>query len=179
MAAKQSKFQQKLDAFSRALFLDEHGKPKSAVLLYSFLLSILFAGIYAAAYFFLLEPLESALSSAPVAFRNVVQYLVPAIAGSVPCVALYFAFSKNKQTVPCTFLWMAALLILMMLVMLILADWSDGGTDYLLFLVILVVPSALSILCGGIPSWLLYRKELKKQKELEKIAKSRPSYYNT
>ena len=179
MAAKQSKLQQKLDAFSRALFLDEHGKPKSAVLLYSFLLSILFSAIYIAAYFLLLDPLESALSSLPVAVRNVIQYLVPAVAGSIPCVALYFAFSKNKQTVPCAYLWMAALLILMMLVMLILADWSDGGTDYLLFLVILVVPSALSILCGGIPSWLLYRKELKKQKELEKIAKSRPSYYNT
>ena len=40
MAAKQSKFQQKLDGFLRVLFFEENGKPKSADLLYSFLLAL-------------------------------------------------------------------------------------------------------------------------------------------
>ncbi len=37
----------KLDRFWRILFLNEHGRPKSAMFLYSFCLSLLFFAVYA------------------------------------------------------------------------------------------------------------------------------------
>ncbi|MBQ6426037.1 MAG: hypothetical protein IJK14_00290 [Clostridia bacterium] len=179
MAKERSAIQRKIDQFLRVLFLDEKGAPKSAVLLYSFLLAILFVLIYLAAYLLLLDPLEQLCSGASVAARNIIQYLVPAIAGSVPCVALYFAFPKKKQLVPYAFLWMVALLVAIMLFELLLIDWSDAWTDYQLFLVILAIPLAVSILCGGIPATLLYRKDMKKAREERENAPKRPSYYNT
>lgn len=179
MAKERSAIQRKIDQFLRVLFLDEKGAPKSAVLLYSFLLAILFVLIYLAAYLLLLDPLEQLCSGASVAARNIIQYLVPAIAGNVPCVALYFAFPKKKQLVPYAFLWMVALLVAIMLFELLLIDWSDAWTDYQLFLVILAIPLAVSILCGGIPATLLYRKDMKKAREERENAPKRPSYYNT
>ncbi len=179
MAKERSQFQKKLDAFARALFLDANGRPKSATLLYSFLLAILYIAVYAAAYLILLGPLETALSAAPVWVRNVVQYLVPALIGSALCLAPYFFLGTQKRLVPCAYLWLLALLLGAMVVMPILCDWSDGWTDYLLFLVILALPAAASIVTGGIPALLLHRKAVREQKKNEEKAKSRPSYYNT
>ena len=58
-------------------------------------------------------------------------------------------------------------------------DWSDAATEYGLFWMILGLPIAVSALVGGIPAFLLYRRELKKRKAEQEQAKSRPSYYNT
>ena len=179
MAKERSALQRKIDQFLRVLFLDEKGAPKSAVLLYSFLLAIFFVLIYLAAYLILLDPLENLFSGASVAVRNIVQYLIPAVAGSIPCVALYFAFPKQKQIVPYAFLWMAVLLIAVMIFELLLIDWSDAWTEYQLFLVILAIPLAVSVLCGGIPATFLYRRDMKKEREAREKAPERPSYYNT
>ena len=179
MAKERSALQRKIDQFLRVLFLDEKGAPKSAVLLYSFLLAIVFVLIYLAAYLILLDPLENLFSGASVAVRNIVQYLIPAVAGSIPCVALYFAFPKQKQIVPYAFLWMAVLLIAIMIFELLLIDWSDAWTEYQLFLVILAIPLAVSVFCGGIPATFLYRRDMKKEREAREKAPERPSYYNT
>ncbi len=179
MAKERSALQRKIDQFLRVLFLDEKGAPKSAALLYSFLLAILFVLVYLAAYLLLLDPLENLFSGASVAVRNIIQYLIPAVAGSIPCVALYYAFPKQKQLVPYAFLWMVVLLVAVMLFELLLIDWSDAWTEYQLFLVILAIPLAVSILCGGIPVTFLYRKDMKREREEREKAPKRPSYYNT
>ena len=62
MAKERSKLQRCVDSFTRSLFLDENGKPKSATFLYAFLLSLLFVAVYIAAYLFLLDPLHEAFS---------------------------------------------------------------------------------------------------------------------
>lgn len=180
MAKERSKLQRRIDSFTRALFLDENGKPKSATFLYSFLLAVLFGAIYAAAYLLLLDPLEKTFSHLPVFWKNVFEYLIPAVAGSVPCVLSIFLFrAESKRLVPCAYLWMAALLVLIMLAALLLIDWSDAATEYALFWMILGLPIAASAIIGGVPAFLLYRRELKKCKAIEEQAKKRPSYYNT
>ena len=179
MAKERSKLQRRIDSFTRALFLDENGKPKSAAFLYSFLLAVLFAAIYAAAYLLLLDPLHEAFSGLPVFWQNLLQYLIPALAGSVPCVLSIFLFrGEQKRLVPCAYLWMAALLVFIMLAELLLIDWSDAWTEYQLFLVILVLPIAISIVCGGVPAFLLYRQWLNRRRKEEQTPK-RPSWYNT
>ena len=96
MAGKGSNFQRKLDGVLRSLFLEENGRPKSAVLLYSFLLAILFVLLYGASYLLLLGPLESALSGAPVWVRNLAEYVVPALVGSIPCLLIAFLPGEKR-----------------------------------------------------------------------------------
>ena len=98
----------------------------------------------------------------------------------MPCVLSIFLFrGENKRLVPNAYLWMAALLVLIMLAALLLIDWSDAATEYGLFWMILGLPVLVSAVVGGIPAFLLYRQELKRRKAAEERAKSRPSYYNT
>ncbi|MBR0082256.1 MAG: hypothetical protein IJP98_05920 [Clostridia bacterium] len=179
MAKTKSKFQQKLDGFLRVLFLDENGKPKSATVLYSFLLAVLFIGLYAAAYLLLLDPLEAAFASLPTWLRNVAEYAIPAIVGSVVPVVLALLLKKQQRLVPCAFLWMAGLFAAMCLAELVLIDWSDAATEYALFFVLLGLPSLLSIVFGGVPVALLYRRALRRQAAEAQKAPTRPSYYNT
>ena len=180
MAKERSKLQRWIDSFSRALFLDENGRPKSATFLYAFLLSLAYIGVYVAAYLLLLDPLHAAFSGFSTFWQNVLEYLIPALAGSVPCVLLIFAFrGENKRLVPCAYLFMAGILVLILLGELLLIDWSDARTEYTLFWMLLGLPLLLSVVCGGTPAFLLYRRELKKRKAEREQAPQRPSYYNT
>ena len=180
MAKERSKLQRWVDSFTRALFLDENGKPKSATFLYAFLLALLFVAVYIAAYLFLLDPLHEAFSGIPMFWQNVLQYLIPALAGSVPCVLLMFAFrGENKRLVPCAYLFLAIMLVLIMLAELLLIDWSDAKTEYTLFWMLLGLPLLLSVVCGGVPAFLLWCHIRNKQKKEQAKAPNRPSYYNT
>ena len=162
MAKERSQFQRRLDGFFRSLFFEESGKPKSAALLYSFLLAVLFLVIYAAAYLLLLGPLESALSAASVPVRNAAEYLVPALAGSALCLLLMAALGEKKHLVPGAYLILFVLVAASFLFELLFIDWSDARTEYGLFLAILGIPALLSVLLGGIPALLLYRRARKK-----------------
>lgn len=179
MAAKRSDFQRKLDGVLRGLFLEENGRPKSAVLLYSFLLAILFVVLYGASYLLLLDPLETAFSGAPVWGRNLAEYLIPALAGSIPCLLIAFLPGDTKRLVLGAYLWMGGLLVAMMLFELLLIDWSDAAAEYGLFMAILNLPALASVLMGGIPALLLYRKEQKARAEAERKASERPSWYRS
>ena len=180
MAKERSKLQRWVDSFTRALFLDENGKPKSATFLYAFLLALLFAGVYLAAYLLLLDPLHDLFAAFSTFWQNVFEYLLPALSGSVPCVLLLFAFrGEKKRLVPCAYLFLAVLWVFVMLAALLLIDWSDAATEYGLFWMLLGLPLLLSTVIGGIPAFLLYRRALKKQQAKAEQAPKRPSYYNT
>ena len=176
MAMKRSKFERKLDGFFRGLFFEENGKPKSASLLYSFLMAILFILVYGACYLLLLGPLEKAFSGASVMIRNLVEYVAPALAGSALCLLFTLLPGEKKGLVAGAYLWMGALLAAVMLFELLLIDWSDARTEYGLFMAIVNLPGIASVLTGGIPALLLYRRERKAQAAREK-AKERPSWY--
>ena len=180
MAKEKSKFQQKLDGFLRNLFFEESGRPKSADLLYSFLLAILFTLIYLTAYILLLGPIERLLSACSVTLRNVAEYLLPALAGSCVCLLIRRLLKERGKLALAAYLWMAALLIAAMLFALLLIDWSDARTEYGLFMALLGLPALCSVVTGGIPAWLLHRRQKKAQeaaKAAEKKAKERPSWY--
>lgn len=181
MAKERSKFQRKLDGFLRYLFFDENGRPKSANLLYSFVLAILYVVIYTATYLLLLGPLENLLKESSVTVRNIAEYLVPALVGSIPCLLMYYLLRKNKQVVAGAYTWMAILTVGAMLFELVLIDWSDAATEYGLFMAIIGLPAIISVVCGGIPALILHRRDVKKYRAAEKEAeaKKRPSYYNT
>ncbi len=178
MARERSKFQQKLDGFLRVLFFEENGKPKSADLLYSFLLAILFVLIYLTAFTLLLEPIEKLLSDASVTVRNIAEYILPAAAGSVLCLLIRHFLKERGKLALAAYLWMTVLLAAVMLFALLLIDWSDAKTEYGLFMALIGFPLLASILTGGIPALILHRQQMKEraQAQAEK-PKERPSWY--
>ena len=184
MAGKEkTAFGRTVDAFCRALFLTEDGRPKSAAFLYSFCLAILFLLLYLLSYLLLLDPLERLFAGVPAGLRNLMEILLPALAGSVPCVCLFFPLKKNRNLVPAAFLWLLVLLIGSMVMMLLLCDWSDGGMEYRLFLYLLAAPAGASLLIGGTASALLFRafsrKEAAAAQAAEERASARPTWYGS
>ena len=153
-----SKFRRKLDQFWCVLFLDEHGRPKSAQFLYSFCLSLLFFVVYALSYSFLIDILEKAMPSASVLARNIAQSVIPGIAGSVVCCALFFVFSDRKL-VPLAYLWLVAYALVALLVMAFLVSREE----YMIFLYFFAMLVPVGLITGGVTSLLLFRHDRAKQ----------------
>ena len=181
MAGKQSAFERKVNEFARVTFLDKDGKPKSAVWLYAFMLAILFAVLYAAVYLaagFLLGRVWPDGS----VWAIVLQYLLTAAVGGGLCLLSCLLFKGPRRCfVYYAYIWLAILLIMMIPVVLLMCGWNKGSgwQDFWPYCVFLFFPSILAIAAGGIPSRILWHRELQKQHEAQAQAKSRPSYYNS
>ncbi len=148
----------KVDRICQAIFLTENGKPKSALLIYSFSLALLFVVVFIASYMLLLEPLEMAFQNKSVFVRNLVEYSIPAIIGCLPCLALSFAFRERKNMVAASFTWFDVIVIIMFVTMAFMVDKSDWATEYRLFLNILGLPMLISALLGTVGSQVIYRR---------------------
>ena len=181
MARKQSNLDKKFNEFARVTFLTEDGKPKSAVWLYAFMLSILFAVLYLAVYLgsgFLLGKLWPEGSVTAI----LLQYLITAVIGSGLCLLSALIFKGPRRCfVYYAYIWLAILLGMMVLTSLFMCDWAsgEGWSIFWQYCVLVFIPSILSIMAGGIPARILWHRELTKQREAEEAAKARPSYYNT
>ena len=181
MAKKQSKLENKLNEISRVAFLDENGRPKSAVWLYSFMIGLAFAVLYVAL-FIGSGLLLSRLFTEASLWIILLQYLITAVVGSIPGILLaVFLREDRKALIWYAYIWILILLLLTVPATLMMSDWKEGygWTDMWLFCVYLYFPALLCFAAGGIPVRALWRKEQEQMAELEEIAKSRPSYYNT
>jgi len=181
MAKKQSKLETKFNEFSRVTFLDETGKPKSAAWLYSFLIGLLLAIVYAAV-FIGSGLLFGRWFPEPTLWVILLQYLATAVIGSVPGILLAVLLQEeHKALAYYAYIWIAILVLLTLPATLLMSDWKNGygWTDMWMFCIYLFFPAILSILAGGIPARLLWNRELEKKRAAERKAKSRPSYYNT
>lgn len=144
---------QKIDRIFRVLFLDEHGRPKSAIFLYSFCLSLLFFAIYTTSYTLLIDVLEKAMPSASVLLRNLAQSVLPGLAASIVCVAFFFVF-PDKRLVPVTYLWLLAFALLALITMAFLTS----AEEYKIFLYFFAMLVPVGLLSGGVASLLLFRR---------------------
>jgi hypothetical protein len=153
----------KLDRFWRILFLNEQGRPKSAMFLYSFCLSLLFFAIYAASYFFLIDVLESAFAASSVLMRNILQAVLPGLAGTLVCCALFYVF-PDKRLVPVAYLWLAAFALAALITMACITEREEFRI--FLYFFAMLIPAGL--LSGGLISFLQfrrYRQKAEKAKE--------------
>ena len=159
MAKKdRSQLSGKIDNICRAIFLTENGKPKSALLIYSFSLALVFIVVLLASYMLLLEPLEKAFSGNSVLIRNIVEYSVPAIIGCIPCLALSFAFKERMNMVPAAFTWVDVVVLIMFVTMAFMASKEEWATEYRMFLAILGLPMLISATLGTVGSQVIFRK---------------------
>ena len=141
----------KLDRFWAGLFLTPEGRPKSAKLLYTFCLSLVFLLIYGACYWFLIDPLERAFHGSPVLVRNLFESILPGLAGSVLCCAFYFVF-KDKSYLPFIYSWLTVYAVTALVSLLLMTDKENMGL--LLQLYVLIVPAGL--VSGSVFSWWMY-----------------------
>ena len=158
MATKErSAFQRKLDSISRAIFLTEDGKPKSTVLMYSFCFSLLFAIVYVVCYWVLVGPLESLFSKSSVRVQQIIEYIVPAVVATVPCVLLSFAFRERKNMVLLSFIWFDVIVVVFFIMEIFIADKAEFASDYGLFFVVLGIPMLISGFLGTVCSLWVFK----------------------
>lgn len=146
-----SPIRKKLDHFWRILFLTPEGRPKSAKLLYSFCLSLVFMLVYGLCYWFLIDPLEAAFAASSSFVRNFFEAIVPGLLGSIPCCALWFVF-KDKSYLPMTYAWLTLFALAGLITLLLLTQ--DEARAMMLQFYALIVPTGL--IAGSVFSWCMY-----------------------
>ena len=185
MEGKEDNLSLKLARVWRTLFLTETGRPKSTVLLYSFLLSLVFLAIYMAAYAFMVgmiqqmfvpgvqnmtleEFSEYALAHrSQVVWMNVAESVIPGLSGSVVCCGISLLI-KEKAIPAGAYIWLVVYLVVVLIAMLPIAKDMQVYKSFLYF-VLMYVP--VGLLTGTIFThhrYGIYRKEkLRKQRERE------------
>ncbi len=152
--AQPSKFRRKMDSFWMTLFLTPEGKPKSALLLYSFSMSLVFIVVYGIAYFFLIDVIEHALAaSMSVAVRNVMQAVIPGLAGTLVCCLAWF-IPGDKRLLPYSYLWLCAYALLVLITMIFLL----GNEEYSVFFYFFMSIVPVGLISGMTASQVIYRK---------------------
>lgn len=149
-----SNFRRKLDSFWSALFLTPEGKPKSAMLLYAFCISMLFVLLYGISYFFLIDAVESLFAGASVGVRNFMESFLPGVVGSAICGSTFFLQKKDKRIVPAAYLWLWLYAIAVPIVMALSGDWEN----FKMFMYFYAMLVPVGLISGSAYVFLLYRR---------------------
>lgn len=157
----------KLDRFWRVLFLTEEGRPKSAMFLYSFCLSLLFFVLYMLSYGVLIDLIETAFAGETVLVRNILQSVLPGLAASVVCCAMFFLF-PDKRLVPAAYLWLAVYALAALITMFFITEKEEFRV-FLYFFAMLV---PVGLISGGTISFLLFRRSRRRKEERERNAET-------
>jgi hypothetical protein len=158
----ESKLRKKLDSFWMALFLTPEGRPKSAMLLYAFCMSVLFIVIYGACYYFLIDVLERMFANYSVGVRNLTQAIVPGVVGSAICGSTYFLQRKEKRIIPVAYLclWVYAVAIVIMAALL------GEAVDFQVFMYFFAMLVPTGLITGSAYVFTLYRKHRRAEQAL-------------
>lgn len=153
-----SNMRNKLDRFWAALFLTPEGRPKSATLLYSFCLSLLFMTVYGICYFFLIDVIENAFTGSTAGMRNVAEAVIPGLAGSLLCCSLWFAF-KDKRLVPAAYIWLTFFAVAALVAMALICEAEEYSIFIYFFL--LIVPTGL--ITGASFTHYMWGRQMKRE----------------
>ncbi len=166
-----SKLSRWIDHACRVIFLTEDGRPKSTVLLYSFLLALLFLIVSFAAYSILIDVLENAFASASPGVRNAIETVVPGVLSGLVCPLVILAFreDKKKKLVVNAYVWLAVMFAMMAVLAVFYCDMTEGFREWLFnygaFMRIWGWPNVVAILVGGWFAWFLYKSRSGLRKE--------------
>ena len=157
MAASESQgtLRKKVDRFWATLFLTPDGKPKSATLLYSFCLSLVYLAVYGVAYYLLIDIIERAFAGSAVFVRNLLESVVPGLAGTIVCCSLWFVI-KNRRIVPGAYVFLTVFAVISIVTMALLVDGES--LRIFLYFFLMLVPTGL--ISGTAFSFLMFRAHL-------------------
>ena len=191
---KEDNLSRKLGRFWRTLFLTEDGRPKSTVLLYSFALSFLFLAIYAAAYAFLLRPIQSLVlpgyteltpeeiaefgrtHASTIFWVNVLESILPGLVGSAVCCGISLLI-KERAIPAGAYIWLVVFLVVILIALIFVSRDPESETYrfypelYKSWLVVIILPYVpAGLLSGTIFTHHRYgvyrRARLRKEREL-------------
>lgn len=154
------------EKFWQAFRLTENGHVKSTLMLNSFCLSFVYLLVYAAAFFLLIDPLHTLLSSSPTWLENLASAILPALLGTAVCSISWLVF-KEKRMMLATYLWLLVIAAAAFITMIILL-WGEPA-EILAFLqfFLLLVPAPL--LFGGAAAIFLYNRYWKKKHQARNL----------
>lgn len=156
-----SKLSRWIDHACRVIFLTEDGRPKSTVLLYSFLLALLFLLISFGLYVVLIDVLENVFQAASAGVRNALETVVPGVISGLVCPLLILVIRDKKKLVVNAYIWLAVMFAMMAVLAVFYCDWTGGFREWLYgygaFMRIWGWPNVVTILVGGWVSWFLYK----------------------
>lgn len=159
-SAPPSPLRRKIDKFWVNLFLTPEGRPKSAKLLYSFCLSIVFMLVYGLCYWFLIDPLEHAFAEASPLLRNLLETILPGLAGSVLCCSLYFVF-KDKGYMVFIYSWILLFALAALITLISVTDSENVGIMLQIFTQFVLT----GLITGSAFSWYMYIRWQRKKEE--------------
>lgn len=153
--AKEEARMKRADSFWNIFLFTKNGKVKSTLVVNSFSLSILYLAVYAAAYFFLIDPIEAvAAGVCPVWLTNVLESLIPGVLGTCVCVAPFFLF-RDKRLVPVAYGWLVLYAAVTLIGVSIGLDAESRTIFFNLYAMLVPVP----LLLGCAVSHRLFRLE--------------------
>ena len=144
-------FRKKVDRLWATLFLTQEGKPKSAKLLYTFCLSLVFLLVYGLCYWFLIDILEQTFAAASTFIRNLLEAVLPGLAGSILCGTFFFVF-KDKSYLPVIYTWILVFALAVLVSLLLLTDRGSLGMMLGVYSSIVLT----GLVSGSVFSWYMY-----------------------
>lgn len=139
----------------RLFSLTQDGRLKSTRLMYAFSYAMVLAAIYAAAYFFLLGPVNALTEGLmPIQLVNAIQSLIPALTGTAIGIVPQL-LRRGKGLVPGAY----AILDIMILPIALTAVMSMNAADRPAFISLMFSIAGLPALIGTFTSFIIYRKQ--------------------
>ncbi len=149
------------DKFWGAFQMTENGKVKSTILLYSFCLCWVLLALYGG-FFALFTPWLNGLLTAsgdiPIWLINLIEALVPAIAGTAVA-SLVWLLPSDKRLLPAGYIWLALLLLACLIALIILMGWESTGLILQFFGMFALAPLTLGLGTSLLAYYLYWKKK--------------------
>ena len=144
------------DSFWGAFQMTENGKVKSTLLLYSFCLCWVLLALYGGCFALFSPWLDRLLQGAPVGLINLVEALVPAVAGTAAA-SLAWLLPGDRRLLPAAYIWLA-LLLLACLIALLLMSWENAWLTLQFFGMFTLAPLVLGLGASFLAYYLYWKK---------------------
>ena len=145
------------DSFWGAFQMTENGKVKSTLLLYSFCLSWVLLALYGGCFALFSPLLDSALQGLPVGLINVVEALVPAVAGTAVAF-LAWLLPGDKRLLPAGYLWLTLLMLACLIALIIMMGLESAGLILQFVGMFVLAPLALGLSASLLAYYQYWKK---------------------
>lgn len=152
---------ERAEKFWSAFRLTENGHVKSTLMLNSFCLSFVFALVYVAAFYLMIDPLHTILSGFPPVVENIAESVLPAALGTGVCSISWLIFGEKRMMLA-SYIWLFVISLAAFITMIILL-WGESAQIIAFLHVFLMLISAPLLLGCSVAIYLYYRYWKRKQ----------------
>ena len=129
---RQEKLRKMERSFWRSFLLTENGKPKSALIIYTFCLMFVFLGIYVGAFWLVIDLLTAPLAAVPPVLGNLIQSVLVGVLASGLSLLMHVLL-PDKRLAFGTHLWLGVLLVACVIYLCFYLKTWDAISSMLIF----------------------------------------------